>query len=40
MDYLRQGIHLRGYAQRSRETGIQARILRYVRRDAGIAEMK
>ena len=34
MDYMRQGIHLRGYAQKNPEAGIQARGLRAVQRDA------
>ena len=33
LDHLRQGIHLRGYAQKNPEAGIQARGLRAVRRD-------
>ncbi len=35
LDHLRQGIHLRGYAQKNPEAGIQARGVRAVRRDAG-----
>ena len=35
MDYLRQGIGLRGYAHKTADAGIQARILRNVHRTAG-----
>ncbi len=39
MDYLRQGIHLRGYAQKDPKAGVQARIVLYVCCDAGVTEV-